>query len=854
VWRSLYVICFSLVAFPIASVRAQDCDLDGIPDATEIANCPAGDLSCADCNNNGVPDGCDLNSQLGYTSATTLSTSSTRPVSLVVVDVNGANGPDLVVGTLDSPDLEIWLNNGSGTMTAGGLVAMGDGPFEIVAADFDGVGGMDLASVNMLDATGSVTVALNNGSGAFTLSTSLALGTGASGLVAAELDGSTGIDLAVVHEDDQLVTVLLNNGDGTFTVEVPPSPLATSDGPLRVAAYANNETGRMDLAVTNHDNNSLSLFRNNLPVGSFQTGTIRALPGAGPYGIVGTEIDSLNGGDLVITNELTNNVVVLLDSFVPGVFSSRGPFAVGSAPRSVVVADLNTDGSVDLATANFNSNTVSVLLGDGSGGFNPSSSSPATGSGPHYVVAADFDGDGLRDLATANRDGNSLSVFFATLASPTSVDCQLNDVPDECEMDCDNPPFAFCANTLRSTQGGCTVDVDPEEVDTSSFDPDGTQVILALDPPGPYPVGTTPVQLIVEDTCCQLDTCSAAVIITDGDAPSINCPSTQNVGTNFACTYIGQIGSATASDNCSLSQDILISNDSGGAFPQGMTVVTWTAVDEAGNSASCTQQILVFDDDDPFITCPSDRFLGTNLGCGYLGGVGSPTVSDNCSFPQDIDVSSDADAFMPVGLNMVTWTATDEAGNVDICTQRVTVVDDDPPSLVCPPALSVQTNVGCTYVGSLGTPTVQDNCSTEENITVTNNAPAALPLGIIQVTWTATDEAGNSETCIQQVSVSDGSPPAVTCPSDVTLQTNVGCTYVGSVGTATATDNCTPSSQINVFNTAPSAYPVGTTIVSWVAMDATGNTSVCLQNVTIEDDDAPVISCPQDLTVETNFT
>ncbi|MEE9293897.1 MAG: thrombospondin type 3 repeat-containing protein [Phycisphaerae bacterium] len=40
-------------------VTAPDCDGDGTPDATEIANCP-GDPQCADCNANGVPDVCDI--------------------------------------------------------------------------------------------------------------------------------------------------------------------------------------------------------------------------------------------------------------------------------------------------------------------------------------------------------------------------------------------------------------------------------------------------------------------------------------------------------------------------------------------------------------------------------------------------------------------------------------------------------------------------------------------------------------------------------------------------------------------------------------------------------------------------
>ncbi len=38
----------------------RDCNTNGIEDATEIANCSPGDLSCTDCNGNGRPDECDI--------------------------------------------------------------------------------------------------------------------------------------------------------------------------------------------------------------------------------------------------------------------------------------------------------------------------------------------------------------------------------------------------------------------------------------------------------------------------------------------------------------------------------------------------------------------------------------------------------------------------------------------------------------------------------------------------------------------------------------------------------------------------------------------------------------------------
>ncbi|MBC8884300.1 T9SS type A sorting domain-containing protein [Flavobacterium piscinae] len=63
-----------------------------------------------------------------------------------------------------------------------------------------------------------------------------------------------------------------------------------------------------------------------------------------------------------------------------------------------------------------------------------------------------------------------------------------------------------------------------------------------------------------------------------------------------------------------------------------------------------------------------------------------------------------------------------------------------------------------------------------------NDAPAIFPLGDTLVTWTATDDSGNSATCTQLVTVNDTEAPIAQCqPVTVTLDSN-------GVGTISATD------------------------------------------------------------------
>jgi hypothetical protein len=122
--------------------------------------------------------------------------------------------------------------------------------------------------------------------------------------------------------------------------------------------------------------------------------------------------------DLLVAT--ANSVSVLLNQTAPGAATpSFGPavnFGAGSGPASVAAADVNGDGRPDLVVANQGSNTVSVLLNQTAPGAMPPSFaaavSSAVGSGPVAVAAADVNGDGCPDLLAANSGANNASVLL----------------------------------------------------------------------------------------------------------------------------------------------------------------------------------------------------------------------------------------------------------------------------------------------------------------------------------------------------------------------------------------------------------------------------------------------------------
>jgi hypothetical protein len=180
-----------------------------------------------------------------------------------------------------------------------------------------------------------------------------------------------------------------------------------------------------------------------------------------------------------------------------------------------------------------------------------------------------------------------------------------------------------------------------------------------------------------------------SVLLTSGGSgdttpPVVTAPPPVSVGSNgggcSATVTDAQLGNATATDNCSICVNIIRTGvPVGNVFPSGTTVVTYTANDGHGNSASATQNVTVTDSTPPTITAPANI---TVTACSATVSVGTPTTSDNCSSVNVAGVRSDGlalGAAYPLGTTTITWTATDAQNNSATATQTVTV---NPPPLV----------------------------------------------------------------------------------------------------------------------------------------------------------------------------
>lgn len=384
----------------------------------------------------------------------------------------------------------------------------------------------------------------------------------------------------------------------------------------------------------------------------------------------------------------------------------------------------------------------------------------------------------------------------------------------------------------------------------------------------------------------------------DNTDPTITCPAGMTVDTDAGkCAAIVDLPAAMAMDDCTAIDSITYTIDGNTAllvpsattvsevFTVGSTTVTYTAYDANANSADCSFVITVEDNEDPVITCPMDIAANNDTdACTANVELPFPTVSDNCGIDSvnysingtvtGFVISNNAMATFDVGTTTVTYTVFDMTGNSVDCSFDVVVTDAQDPSITCPTDIMANTDMGlCVATVTLPFPMASDNCGIDSIsysiVGVSNNfvgmadATATFPIGTTNVIYTA-HSGMNTATCNFDVTVTDAQGPSITCPADITANTDMGaCNATVTLPFPMASDNCGGIDSISYtiggvstnfvgMADAAATFPVGTTNVIYSAHSGM-TTETCNFDVTITDDQVPTINCPFDFNVNTDF-
>ena len=454
-----------------------------------------------------------------------------------------------------------------------------------------------------------------------------------------------------------------------------------------------------------------------------------------------------------LDNTATSNVNVIAG--VPG------PTCTLECPASITTFANTTEGGQRGAHVTFSDPTSSGDCGS-------VTSTPASGS---------FFPVGTTAVTATSETGGGMCSFNITVEEGTgnvSISCPADPPPANANGDCEaavavGTPTATGDNvSLFATRsdgkpmydcdenGNCTRRASdaPFAAGTTTI----TWTAYSHDTAGPW---TTPATCAAGDTpeeCHRTGSASCTEAITVNDVtPPVITATDSTVSADANCQAAVPDYSNAVTDNCSCSADdnsqdcvnrhrisVTQDPDAGTMVGLGPHTIHLTANDGssnnngAGNTTTKDITFTVNDTTPPVITCPANMSANTLPGtCSAVVIVGTATATDNCdSNPTITGTRSDNQSLLalyPKGTTTITWTATDSSGNHSSCTQTVTVVDNEAPTItfngqtpsMWPPNHSYHTFTAANFISS-----VSDNCD-------------SLSVNDVYITKVTSDEAEN---------------------------------------------------------------------------------------------------------------
>lgn len=340
------------------SVEVADFNKDGFPDLV-IANSNDSSLSIY------------LNDGRGnFTEAKGSPFFANRyPNDIAITDFNNDGNLDLCVANTEAKFLSVFAGNGKGQFqqvkNSPFLVHAKPHTHGIVVGDFNGDGFIDLATDDWGE--NKILIIFGDGKGNFGKEMFFNVGNRPyQRLRSADINNDGKPDIVTTNLEGNNATVLLGNGNGTF-LEPEGSPFQCGAAPFGVAIGDVNGDGNPDLAIVNSPTitaeskgvDGLWILLGN---GHGKFSTLYGSPfktGKSPSRLAIADLDNDGINDIALTNYNDKSISIFYMK-KGGVIKSQ-TIQVGNHPDGIAIHDLNGDGKKDIVVSNFDDNTVTIL-------------------------------------------------------------------------------------------------------------------------------------------------------------------------------------------------------------------------------------------------------------------------------------------------------------------------------------------------------------------------------------------------------------------------------------------------------------------------------------------------------------
>ncbi len=355
------------------------------------------------------------------------------PAECALGDYNGDGRPDIAIANQGMAQIQVRLNNSAttsiGFSAAVNFSALANGT-NIVAADIDGDGKTDIASVHVItnklslfrndplgQISGAASVAV---SGTTTLSNSTAGGSWSSSNTAVATVSATGVVTGVAAGTVTITysgraTTLTAENSATKAIIVTSQPVISSFSPA--AGYPGSTVTISGSGFDAVKTNNIVFFGQ--VKATVTSATATTLQVTVPTGFSFGSISVLNATNSLVGYSNKYFVASYNNApYEPGKvnFATRIDSATAAFPNASRMADFDGDGKVDVVGPSFNGGSIYVYQNTGSPGtisFASRITLTASG-GPFKLEVGDLDGDGKPDIAVPCRSANTVTLFRNT--------------------------------------------------------------------------------------------------------------------------------------------------------------------------------------------------------------------------------------------------------------------------------------------------------------------------------------------------------------------------------------------------------------------------------------------------------
>ena len=394
-------------------------------------------------------------------------------------------------------------------------------------------------------------------------------------------------------------------------------------------------------------------------------------------------------------------------------------------------------------------------------------------------------------------------------------------------------PEVICQNITVALGSSGVANITTDMIDAGSADACGIET-YTIDTTSfdCSSIGLNIVTLTVIDSSGNTNSCTAEVLVQDTLAPTAICQDiTIELGPDGTATISSADIDNGSSDNCG-EVTYEVSTTTFDCSDIGSNIVNLLVFDSNGLASECFATVTVLDSASPTAICQD---ITISLDLDYTATITPADIDggsiDNCTL-SNTSININTFDCSNLGPNTVTLTVTDQNGNQSSCEAVVTVLEGlNTPIAVCQNITVTLGEDGTSTIvataidaGSLGARCV-------DAFSIDIDTFSCTDIGTpVEVEFTVTNAAGDTDSCIAYVNVIDGLAPEITCPENQTV-TSEGPYILPDyfeIGLANAQDNCTE--PITVFNQNPSPgtpMPVGEYIISLSAQDNNGFTADC---------------------------